>query len=113
GRWVEVEPPGVEAFAEGVLVLARRRWWRGPWGLGSGPGRPDGFAVPVGEGDTARRVGVAADAQLTAVVPAVVLGAESDQIPRFGRAVVLPVDDVVDLDVVGLVAAGYPASLVA
>jgi len=67
-------------------------------------------AVAVGVGDAAGGVGVA---EFTAVVHAMVSGAESDEVPRVGGAAVLPVDDVVHFEVVGLVAAGDGAAPVA
>ena len=58
-------------------------------------------------------VGVAGDAEFAAVVHAVVSGAQGDEVPGVGGAVVFPVDDVVHLDVVGDGAAGDAAALVA
>ena len=58
-------------------------------------------------------VGVAGDAEQALVVEAVVVPAQADQVPGHGLAVVFPVDDVVDLDPQGGVAAGDPAAAVA
>jgi len=69
--------------------------------------------VTVGERDAAVDVGVALDPEFAPVVHPMVSGAQGDEVPGVGGSVVFPVDDVVDLEVVGLVAAGDGAGLVA
>ena len=58
----------------------------------------DRAAAGVGELDAVGVIGVAGDAEQTLVVHPVVSWAQADQVPRVGRAAVVPVDDVVDLD---------------
>ena len=113
GRRVEVQPLWVEAFAERVFVHPGGGGRRRPWGLGSGSGGADHPAVAVGEGDPVGGVGVAGDAEFAAVVHSVVSGAQGDEVPGVGGAVVFPVDDVVHFDVVCDGAAGDAAALVA
>ena len=112
GWWVEVEPLGVEAFTEGVLVDPSWGWWWCPGGRGSRPGRTKALAVGVGE-DHGAVVGVARYAEQALVVHAVVVWAQGDEVPGVGGATVLPVHDVVHFQHMGLGAAGYPAVLVA
>ncbi len=58
-------------------------------------------------------VGVTGDAELVAVVHAVVGGAETDQVPGVGVTVISTVHDVMHLHPAGLGAPGYPAAEVA
>ena len=58
-------------------------------------------------------VGVSVDAESALVVEPVVSRAEADEVPGVGGSVVFPVDDVVDLEVVGGVTAGDAAAVVA
>jgi len=67
----------------------------------------------VSEHQTARVVGVSADAEAPSVVESVMAWTEGDEVPGLGRAVGGPVDDVVDLEVVLCVAAGNTAPSVA
>lgn len=73
--------------------------------------------MAIGVFDAAEGVGVAGDAEFTAVVHAVVhavvSGTEGDEVPCVGGAAVFPVNDVVHFEEVGLVAAGDGAALVA
>ena len=101
GWGVEVEPAVVEAFAEGVLVDPVGGGRCSPWGLGFGSGTAEWSAVATGVGDAAGGVGVAGDAEFTAMVHAMVSKAESDEVPRVGGAAVFPVHDVVYFEVVG------------
>ena len=66
----------------------------------------------VGEHDTVGCVRVAADAELAAVMQPVMVWAQTDQVPGVGRAVVVPVDDVMDLHEVMLATARNPAALI-
>ena len=69
--------------------------------------------MAIGEVDAARHVRIAADRQLSPVMEAMVVRAERDQICRVGRAVFLPVHDVVDLEMVRLLTSGNRAALIA
>ena len=102
GNWlVEVHPAGVEALA-GRMDVARRLHvqplgrglklrprWRGAAAAG------EAAAPGVGEDQPVGVIGVAADAQLVAVVEAMVAGTQRHQVGRVGGAAVLPVGDVV------------------
>ena len=81
-------------------------------GFRSSTGIGDDVTLIRGEGDAVGLVGVAGDPQSALVVEPVVVGAEADQVPGVGRAVVLPVNDVVHLEPVGFGATGDPASVV-
>ena len=70
-----------------------------PGGLGLAPLAVITRPVGVGEDESAGDVGVAGDAEFALVVESVVVRTQPDEIPGFGRAVIVPVDDVVDLDV--------------
>ncbi len=113
GWGAEADPFHVEALTEGVLVVPGDRWWSGPGGLGSGPAGGDHPTVGVGEDEPAGDVGVAGDAEFALVVESVVVRAETDQIPGFGRAVIVPVDDVVDFEVLVAPTPGDTAATVA
>ena len=101
--FAEVDPVGVEGFAEWVFPLAGvdaetvgglSGWvagWSGPGGGG------EGSALVVGEGDAVGLVGVSGDAEVAVVVEAVVVGAEGDEVVGVGAAAVFPVGEVVDV----------------
>jgi hypothetical protein len=102
----------VEGLAGGSVVgrdpghVGWRRWGGSAGGF-EDPSGGGGEDHPVGE------IGVAGDPEQALVVLAVVVSAQADEVPSHRLAVVLPVDDVMDLDPQGRVAARDPAATVA
>ncbi len=106
----------VEAFTQWVFVSSGRCWWWAAWRDGCRAGldtSPTGISEHHGTRRARCQVGVAGDAQLVAVVHAVMGRAETDQVPGVGVTVIGAVDDVVHLHPSGLGAAGDAAAEVA
>ena len=96
----ETDPVSVERGAFGVFVRsARCRRWTG--GLCRSAVGVERASVLIGEHHAVGLVGIARDAELVAVMQPVVARAQAQQVPGVGRATVLPVPDVVDLDDLG------------
>ena len=73
----------------------------------------DRLAEFVGEVQSVGLVGVAGEPEGAFVVEAVVVTAEADEVVGVGGAAVAPVDDVVDVEPLGVGAAGGSAAAVA
>jgi len=95
---VEIQPPGVEAFAERMAPGSLDGRWIGPDALGSRAGRSQHPAVGVGERDRVGTVGITRDSEPPLMVQATVLRAQTDEVRGVGGTAGGPVDDVVDLD---------------
>src|SRR6185312_11007416 len=96
------------AFAEGSWA-----WWDGGWGLSWWVRQRSWvqwLVVGVGDGGG---VGGSGDGDGAAVVQAMVIGAEQDQVGQLGRAAVFPVPDVVGVQTAGGIAAGNHTGAVA
>lgn len=86
--FLEEDGPGVEVFAEGVLVGAGgdavflgRSLGRVPGGLGWPVWRDD-LAPGIGEGEPVGVIGVAGDSEPAFVVGPVVPGTQADEVSR-------------------------------
>jgi hypothetical protein len=121
GSLVEVDGVGLEVFAERVDVVAGIdvQAGGGPGGVGDGrggpPGGTEGASEGVGEAQPAFVVafGVAADAEEPEVVGPVVVATQTEAVPGVGRAAVLPMEDVMNLQPVAALATGHRAAAVA
>jgi len=105
------EPAGFEAFTGGWGEVVF-----GPgqgWGQGPVVGWADVVSPVVGEAQPVGGFGVAFDGVGALVVEAVVVGAQGAEVAGGGEAAVFAVDEVVDVDPAGLVAAGVASAFVA
>ena len=116
---VEVDPAVLEALAGGMGVGGGRQAQfsghsRQVRARGGGPAAAgEAPAPPVGEDKAVGIIGVAGDAEQALVMKAMVVGTQRHQFGRVGGPSVLPVGDVMDLQLVAVLTARQPTGRVA